>query len=410
MGKQPENDIQRTQQANHPYDYLIIGGGMVAGYAAKGIRELDKIGTIGILSADVDAPYTRPALTKKLWTDDEFTEDQVSLNTEDETGAVIELETVVTAINRDMHTVHLEDGTIIGYNKLLLATGSEPAKIDGPEDDRAIFFRNWTDYRRLRELSGHNRHILVVGGGYIGAELAAGLVQNETRVTLIYPDEVLGSKQFPEEIAKEYEAAFRKVGVTLVNGKRATSYRKEDDKLTLTLDDGSELEADAIVSGLGVSPRVSLAKESGLTVEDGVVVDEYLRTEDPDIYAAGDIAAYPDKILGKNRIEHVDHARNSGEAVGKAMAGADEPYTHTPYFYSVVFDISWKAIGTLDPELDTLINKVGDGKVVYYLKDDKPVGILLWNVEADLDDVRNILSDPPSDSNALKGAIQEKEE
>lgn len=409
MQNQPENEVQRTQQANQPYDYLIIGGGMVAAYAANGIREQDKMGTIGILSADVDAPYTRPALTKKLWTDEEFTEDQVSLNTE-ETGAEIELETVVTAINRDMHTVQLEDGTVIGYTKLLLATGSEPAKINGPEDERAIFFRNWTDYRKLRELSGHNRHILVIGGGYIGAELAAGLVQNQTKVTLIYPDETLGSKQFPEEIAKEYEAAFQKASVTLVNEKRATSYRKEDDKLVLTLDDGTELEGDAIVSGLGVSPRVSLAKESGLKVEDGVVVDEYLRTEDPDIYAAGDIAAYPDKILGENRIEHVDHARNSGEAVGKAMAGLDEPYTHTPYFYSVVFDISWKAIGTLDPELDTLIDKVGDGKVVYYLKANKPVGILLWNVEADLDNVRNILSNPPADPTALKGAIQEKED
>lgn len=408
MRNQERDDIQHIQQANQPYDYVIIGGGMAADYAAKGIREQDKMGTIKILSADVDAPYTRPALTKKLWTDDDFTEDQVSLTTE-ETGAEIELETVVTAINRDMHTVQLEDGTIIGYTKLLLATGSEPAKIDGPEDERAIFFRNWTDYRKLRKFSGNNRHILVIGGGYIGAELAAGLVQNQTNVTLIYPDKILGSKQFPEEIAKEYEAAFQKAGVTLVNGKRASSYRKEDDKLVLTLDDGTELEGDAIVSGLGVSPRVSLAKESGLKVEDGVVVDEYLRTEDADIYAAGDIAAYPDAILGRTQIGHVDHARHSGKAVGKVMAGANEPYTHTPYFYSVVFDISWKAIGTLDPQLDTLIDPVGNGKVVYYFKDAKPAGVLLWNVEADLDAVRKILSDPPSDLVALKGAIQEKE-
>lgn len=292
---------------------------------------------------------------------------------------------------------------------MLLATGSGPAKIDGPEDERAIFFRNWTDYRKLREFSGNNRHILVIGGGYIGAELATGLVQNQTKVTLIYPDKILGSKQFPEEIAKEYEATFQKAGVTLVNGKRASSYRKKDDKLILTLDDDTELEGDAIVSGLGASPRVSLAKESGLKVENGVVVDEYLRTEDADIYAAGDISAYPDAILGRTQIGYVDHARHSGKAVGKVMAGADEPYTHTPYFYSVVFDISWKAIGTLDPQLDTLIDPVGDGKVVYYLKDAKPAGVLLWNVEADLDAVRKILSDPPSDPAALKGAIQEKE-
>ncbi|MFL2099751.1 NAD(P)/FAD-dependent oxidoreductase [Desemzia sp. FAM 23991] len=402
------SDIQKMQQANQAYDYLIIGGGMVAGYAAKGIREQDGTGSIKILSNDKDVPYTRPALTKKLWTDDSFTDDQVPLNTTEETGAEIQLGAEVTAIDRARHTVQLADGSVIGYQKLLLATGSEPTKIEGPESDQVIFFRSWEDYRKLRALSGNDRHILVVGGGYIGAELAAGLIQNNTRVTLIYPDGVLGSSQFPEEIANEYEAAFKEAGVEMVSGKRVESYRKEDDEFVLTLDDETELNGDAVVFGLGVSPRVSLAEESGLNVEDGVVVNEFLRTDDPDIYAAGDIASYPDPILGRDRIEHVDHARNSGEAVGKAMAGSNEPYDYTPYFYSVVFDISWKAIGTLDPELDTLIDEVDDGKVIYYLKDDKPVGILLWNVEADLDDVRKILSDPPADSSALKGALHEK--
>lgn len=402
------SEIQKMQQANQAYDYLIIGGGMVAGYAAKGIREQDTAGTIKILSNDKDVPYTRPALTKKLWTDDSFTDDQVPLNTTEETGAETQLGAEVTAIHRDRHTVQLADGSVVGYQKLLLATGSEPTKIDGPESDKVLFFRSWEDYRKLRDISGKNRHVLVVGGGYIGAELAAGLIQNDTRVTLIYPDKVLGSSQFPDEIANEYEASFKEAGVKLVNGKRVESYRKEDDGFALTLDDGTELNGDAVVFGLGVSPRVSLAEESGLKVDDGVIVDEYLRTEDPDVYAAGDIAAYPDPILGRNRIEHVDHARHSGEAVGKAMAGANEPYDYTPYFYSVVFDISWKAIGTLDPELDTLIDEVDGGKVIYYLKDDKPVGILLWNVEADLDEVRSILSDPPTDSSALKGALREK--
>ncbi|MCA9767070.1 MAG: hypothetical protein KC455_11715 [Carnobacterium sp.] len=106
----------------------------------------------------------------------------------------------------------------------------------------------------------------------------------------------------------------------------------------------------------------------------------------------------------------MDHVRNSREVVGKAMAGSNEPYTHTPYFYSVVFDISWKTIGILDSKLDSLIDKVGDEKVVYYLKDNKPVGILLWNVETDLDDIPNILSDPSSDLTALKVAMQEKED
>lgn len=408
MENQERSDIQNLQQSNQPYDYLIIGGGMGAHYAAKGIREYDQTGSIGILSMDVDAPYKRPPLSKDLWTDKKFTQEKVSLHTE-KTGADIRLNTKVTAIDRSRKTVQLEDGTVVSYNKLLLATGSEPRKIEGPEDDRAIFFRTWEDYRRLRKFAGNNNHIIVVGGGFIGTELAAGLIQNDTRVTLVYPDEVLGSKRFPEKVAQEYEEAFRDAGVQLMNGKRASSYRKEEEKIIVTLDDGTEIEGDAFVSGLGAPPRISLAEESGLKVEHGgVVVDKYLRTEDPAVYAAGDIAIYPDNILGTNRIEHEDHAIKSGKAVGKVMAGADEPYTYTPSFYSVVFDISWDAIGAMDSRLDTLIDKVGDGKVIYYLKDNKPVGILVWNILADLDNVRRVLKNPPSNPDDLRGAVQEK--
>lgn len=398
------------QDTARAYDYLIIGGGMVADTAARGIRERDLFGSIGILSADSDEPYTRPALTKKLWTDSTFTQDQVALNTTKELkGVTLKFNTTVTAIERENHRVQLKDGTSIRYKKLLLATGGEPTKIDGPDDEHVIVFREWSDYRRLRNFSGNNQHVVVVGGGYIGAELAAGLIQNNTKVTLIYPDKVLGSSQFPAELAKEYEDSFREAGVNLLNNKRAESYTKEDGKLSLQLDDGSTVQGDTIVIGLGVTPRVSLAEQSGLKVDDGVYVDEQLRTTDPDIWAAGDIAFYPDKILGRTRIEHVDHARKSGEAAGKAMAESGEAYTYTPYFYSVVFSISWKAIGTLDPSLNTIIDAVDGGKVVYYLEDDLPVGILTWNVEPDLDSVRAILSDPPTNPQSLKGMIRSKE-
>lgn len=401
------NEKLNPQVMASNYDYLIIGGGMAADTAARGIREQDSFGSIGILSADSDEPYTRPALTKKLWTDSTFTEDQVALNTTKETkNTTLKLKTTVTAIEREDHRVLLEDGTSIGYKKLLLVTGGEPKRIDGPEDEKVIAFREWSDYRRLRNFSGNNQHVVIVGGGYIGAELAAGLVQNNTKVTLIYPDKILGSSQFPSELAKEYEASFREAGVELLNGRRAESYTKEDEKFTLLLDDGSTVEGDAIVIGLGVSPRISLAEQSGLKIEDGVYVDEYLRTKDPDIWAAGDIAFYPDKILGRTRIEHVDHARKSGKAAGKAMAGSGEAYTYTPYFYSVVFSISWKAMGTLDSSLTTLIDDVDGGKVVYYLDDNLPVGILTWNIEPDLDTLRSILSDPPIDPQTLRGMIR----
>ncbi|WP_080147213.1 NAD(P)/FAD-dependent oxidoreductase [Marinilactibacillus piezotolerans] len=390
-------------------DYLIIGGGIAAGNAVAGIREEDKAGTIGIISADVDKPYERPALSKKLWTDDSFTEDQIFYNVSEEHQAALMLETEATSINRQEHTVTTNKGDTVKYKKLLIVTGGIPKTIEGPEDDRVYAFRSYRDYKKLRNLSGDNQHIAVVGGSYIGTELAANLALNNTRVTLIYPQSTLGNNRFPEEIAAEYEQTYKDHGIKMISGTRAESYSKDGDEFVLALNNGETVRADSIILGLGVSPVLDLAKEAGLDVDNGVVVDEYLRTSDPDIYAAGDIASYPDPILGRQRIEHVDHARNSGTAVGKVMAGINHPYDYTPYFYSMVFDISWKAIGTLDPSLDVLIDEVDGGKVVYYLKDDKPVGILTWKIEPDLDQVRHLLDNPPASSEHLVGAIRSQE-
>ncbi len=392
------------------YDYLFIGGGIAAGYAAEGIREVDKQGTIGILSSDQDGPYTRPALTKKLWTDDNFTTEDVTFDTAEKTQAAVFLETVVASIDREDKSVTTEDGKTYTYGKLLLATGGEPQTIEGPEDEHVIAFRSFEDYRKLRSFSGNDQHVIVVGGSYIGTELAANLKLNNTQVTFVYPQEVLGDNRFPIELAKEYEALYRDAGITMRNASRADSYKKVGDKLVLTLENGETIEGDTLVLGLGVEPRLRLAEEAGLDVDDGVLVNEYFQTSDPNIYAAGDISSYPDPILGRHRIEHVDHARKSGTTVGKNMAGANEPYDYTPYFYSDVFDLSWKAIGTLDPELAVFIDHVDDGKVAYYLKEDKPVGIVTWNVEPDLDKVRDVLKNPPADTHALRGLIRDQED
>lgn len=392
------------------YDYLFIGGGIAAGYAAEGIREVDKQGTIGILSSDQDGPYTRPALTKKLWTDDNFTTEDVTFDTAEKTQAAVFLETVVASIDREDKSVTTEDGKTYTYGKLLLATGGEPQTIEGPEDEHVIAFRSFEDYRKLRSFSGNDQHVIVVGGSYIGTELAANLKLNNTQVTFVYPQEVLGDNRFPIELAKEYEALYRDAGITMRNASRADSYKKVGDKLVLTLENGETIEGDTLVLGLGVEPRLRLAEEAGLDVDDGVLVNEYFQTSDPNIYAAGDISSYPDPILGRHRIEHVDHARKSGTTVGKNMAGANEPYDYTPYFYSDVFDLSWKAIGTLDPELAVFIDHVDDGKVAYYLKEDKPVGIVTWDVEPDLDKVRDVLKNPPADTHALRGLIRDQED
>lgn len=394
---------------NQTYDYVLVGGGMGAGFATLGIREQDQEGSILIISNETHVPYERPALTKKLWIDDEFQEEDIKIGAEDEENVEIVFEREVGKVSPEDQTVTLENGDVVHYGNLLLSTGGEPNTIEGPEDEDVFTFRELDDYRKLRARSGDNQEVLIVGGGYIGSELAASLSQNNTNVTMVFPQEQLGADMFPEALLEEYNQLFTDHGVKLISGVEAESYSREGDQLILKLNDGSEIKGDTIVIGLGVSPRIKLAEESGLEISNqGVVVNEKLQTSDENIWAAADIATYPDTILGRQRLEHVDHARNSGQQVGANMAGADEAYTHTPYLYSMLYSLNWEAVGTLDPTLDIMIDERDEGKIVFYLDGDQLKGVLVWNVEVDLDDVRDILDNPPADKEDLMGAIPEK--
>ncbi len=203
------------------FDYLIVGGGEAANAAANGIRELDTTGSIGIVSADVDEPYDRTALTKALWLDPAVTEETISEKTAATTGATILLNHVVTKISRDDHQVVLADGERIGYGKLLIATGSVPTQLRGASGDRFIAMRSLANYRRLRELVSADPTAIVVGGGFIGTEIAAALAANGVAVTLIFPQEVLGSAVFPAVVADRFQTAYLDHGVTLVPGRLA---------------------------------------------------------------------------------------------------------------------------------------------------------------------------------------------
>ena len=277
----------------------------------------------------------------------------------------------------------------------MLVTGLTPSRIDD-DGDAVLYYRSARDYQKLRALAQPGHRFVIVGGGYIGVELAAALVQQGCEVSLVTPDPVLGGSQFPAQIASEYQKLFADAGVHLVTGHRVSSVRKHENA-EVTLDDGIILEADDVVAGLGATPVTNLAEDAGLTVDNGVVVDEYLRTDDPAIWAAGDIANYPDPVLGRTRVEHVDNATMMGKAAGRSMAGSDAPYTHTPMMYSQVFGVRWEAVGALDSSLETTAVEVGDGQVVYYLKDGKPVGVLLWNLPGRTDEAVKVLADPPED-------------
>jgi NADPH-dependent 2,4-dienoyl-CoA reductase/sulfur reductase-like enzyme len=390
------------------YRYVIVGGGMVADSAARGIRELDPEGTIGILAEEETPPVARPALSKKLWTDPSFSFDDAWLDTEADTNATRHAGERAVEIDREERTVRTEHGVVLAYGQLLLATGVSPQTLGLPDDERIIAFRSVEDYRRLREISGGRRRVAVIGGSFIGTELAAALVQNETEVTLVFPEGVLGGSVFPAPLAERFQRLYEEAGVRLAPSATVEGGTAGDEGIDLVLSTGETVSCDAAVIGVGVTPNIELAEAAGLETDDGVIVDERLRTSDPRILAAGDIASYPDAILGRTRVEHVDNATEMGRQAGRNLAGADEAYSHTPYFYSVVFGNRYEAVGTLDSSLTTVDNWSDDEErgVVYYVDGARVAGVLLWNVEGRRDDARDAIANADAnDREALASRI-----
>ncbi|MDT0183525.1 FAD-dependent oxidoreductase [Microbacterium sp. ARD31] len=395
------------------YDYVIVGGGVAAASAVKGIRSQDSSGTIAVLGSEPDPPVYRPDLSKTLWLEDDKSLDDSSLagDLEDDDHVDLVLDTTVTELDPDAHAVRLADGGSVGYGKLLLATGAEPRVLEVAPGPKVVYYRTAADYQRLRAAVDAGSHVVVVGGGYIGSELASALVQNDVRVTLVLDLEDVQEQMFPRALAASLTKAFADRSVTVVHGTVASG-GETDGGVQVTLDDGTKISADAAVIGVGVIPRTGLAEAAGIEVDNGIVVDDHLRTSATDVYAAGDVASYPDALLGRRRVEHVDHAEKSGEAAGRAMAGADEAYDYTPFFWSDILDYGYEAVGEVTSRND-MVEDWKDGQlgtgVVYYLRSGQVRGVLLWNVWDSVDKARELIKEtadsPVEDVDSLRGRI-----
>ncbi|HEY0117955.1 MAG TPA: FAD/NAD(P)-binding oxidoreductase [Cellulomonas sp.] len=398
------------------YDYVIVGGGMAADAAARGIREIDPSGSIAILGEEADPPYERPPLSKDLWRDPAGHEP--FLGTDGATDAQIHVSTRVTGLDRVARTV-VADDDVYGYRAVLLATGGRPRELSLGPSPQVVYFRTIGDYHRARALAGRN--VVVVGGGFVGTELAAGLTMAGSHVTFLVPDDEVGARQFPACLSRRVRQAFDERGVDVRTDTRARWLERSTvDTVTVHAETGGtplSFAADGVVLGLGIEPNVELAQASGLPVDDGVLVDRFLRTVDPTVFAAGDVASYPDAILGRRRVEHVDQATVSGRAAGRAMAESVtgrplEPYAHTPFFYSDIFDLGYEAVGTLDARLTVFEDWAvpEETGVVYYAGREALVGVLLWNVWDSTDQARALLSryheaGSLPDATVLRGAI-----
>lgn len=375
------------------YRYLIIGGGMAGDAAARGIREHDPNGTIGLISAEPHPPYDRPPLSKGLWQGGAVSD--IWRDTE-ELGVTLHLARLVTRIDRAARTVTDHDGEEYRYERLLLATGGSPRRL-GVRDDGVIYYRTLEDYERLRGLTAEPRRVLVIGGGYIGAELAAALTVNGHRVEMVFPEAALLDRLLPRDLARHLSAAYRARGVTLHSGRgvRAVTARPGGGS-NVELTDGTALTADVVVAGLGITPDTRLAEAAGLAVADGIVVNAYLRTDDERIFAAGDVASLPFPPLGRRgRSEHEENANLSGFYAGQNMAGERVRYEHLPSFYSDLFDIGFEGVGRVGSDLQTVAEWVVplEQGAVYYLAEGRLQGALLWNQKGRLDEVRGLIGE-----------------
>ncbi len=391
------------------YPYLIIGGGMTGDAAVKGIRQLDQRAAIGLIGAEPEAPYARPPLSKALWKGE--SEDTIWRKTA-EAGVEMHLGRRIVSLDLAHKQVVDDAGTAYGFGKLLLATGGSPRRLaikDRTAEERMIYYRTVEDYRRLRALAAAGKSFVVIGGGFIGSEIAAALALQNCRVTMVFPEPGIGGRLFPNDLAMFLNEYYRDHNVDvrpreLVGGVRASGAGVE-----VQLKDGTSVQADAVVAGLGIMPNTDLAQEAGLPVQDGIIVDEHLRAGHPDVLAAGDIARFSvPSFEGRMRVEHEDNAVTMGGAAGRAMAGDTTPYTHLPFFYSDLFDLGYEAVGEMDPKADI----VADWKephregVVYYLVKGRVRGVLLWGIFGQVDHARALIAEPgpfrPSD---LKGRL-----
>ena len=392
------------------YRYLIVGGGLAGDAAVRGIRELDTDGSIGIISKEVDPPYTRPNLSKGLWKGRPV--EKIWRNTQD-LGAEILLGRAVTELNPAEKYLRDDTGEEYTYDKLLLATGGSPIRLPFG-DENIIYYRDFQDYQRLRAWTERGEYFLVIGGGFIGSEIAAALTMIGKKVVMVFPEEAIGANIYPADLAEFLNEFYREKGVEIVPHDLVASLEQTGDRSTVRTKSGRVFEVDGVVAGIGIRPNLELAQQAGLQVDNGIVVNEHLLTSAPDIFAAGDVARFFHSALRKGvRVEHEDNALRMGKLAGRNMAGANEPYSHVPMFYSDLFELGYEAVGELSSKLETVADWEEPFKkgVVYYLDEGRVHGVLLWNVWDSVPEARALLKAwGPFKAADLKGRLSSKDD
>jgi 3-phenylpropionate/trans-cinnamate dioxygenase ferredoxin reductase subunit len=387
-------------------EHLIIGGGVAAAKAAEGLRAAGGAGTAVVMTAEPELPYERPPLSKDFLRGEAGRE---KTRTHDEAwyrdnDVEVLLATRASTLDPATSTVTTEVGDQLRYGGVVLATGAKPIRLGLPGEDLegVYYLRTVEDSERLRAAISRAETMVVVGGGFIGAEVAASATQMDTRVTLLELAETLWTRAVGPQMGRFFEEFLRDRGVHVRTRTGAERLEGDGGVEAVVLPDGSRLPADVVVIGVGVRPDVELAERAGLPVDDGILVDEHLRVVGPGggpgelrVWAAGDVANAAHPRFGRIRIEHWAEALNQGLVAGRNLAGAAQRYDRVPYFYSDQFDLSVSYLGHVSEWDELVVRGDRDVKeprfVAWYLRQGTARAALIVNDSDAEDPVREVI-------------------
>ncbi|MDE3176891.1 MAG: FAD-dependent oxidoreductase [Pseudomonadota bacterium] len=350
------------------HEIVIVGAGEAGGRAAIALREGGYAGRLTLIGEEAQAPYERPPLSKAALVDpDEPRPTTISGGERLAELDVARIAAVVAALEPADRRVALADGRRLGYDALILATGARARALRLPGGEHALTLRSFDDAQRLRARLRAATRVVVIGGGFIGLELAAAARALGREVTVLEADTRLLRRSTPEPLASALEARHARAGVEIAKGVRIERIEPRGRGFVVHSSLG-EREADLVVAGIGAEPRTELAAAAGLAVDNGIVVDGQLRTRDPQILAVGDCANFPHPLYpGRRlRLEAWRHAFDSGAHAAAALLGADDAYAAPPWFWSDQYDLTLQMVGLTEAGATTVQRDLADGATMLF--------------------------------------------
>jgi len=350
-------------------EIVIVGAGLCGARAAFALRERGFSGRVTLVGEEVHLPYERPPLSKPSTAGPPVPQLVAARQAYDDAGIELLTGHCVTKIDRAAKRLVLSDAGSLGYDRLLLATGARPRRLPNLTASRQLLtLRTHGDAERIAARLVPGRRLVVIGGGFIGLELSAMARQAGAEVTVVEGQARLLARAVPAEIAALVEARHRQAGTRILLDAGVAAIDETEDEITVSLVDGTHVTGDVALLGIGAVPNTELAEAAGLRLENGIAVDEYLTSSDPDIFAAGDCCSFPLALYGNRRIrlESWRSAQDQGSLVAANLLGARNPVGHVPWFWSDQFDLTLQIAGLADTATRTVRRELGDNAVILF--------------------------------------------